>query len=223
MFEKITLALHVIAGSIALLTGLLAIVLGKKGDKTHRRIGLVFFWAMTTIFVTSWVVFIFLRFVPFLFVISVFSYYLCFAGYRVTKHKKAGTALLIDHAAAWFALVVGIFGIGMGIYIGITQPNQIILAVLSALFGYFTASSGYRDIKLFKQAEYADKMWWWYYHMQSMIGGFIAAFTAFSVQNGYKFMPDEIAWTLWILPAAVGVPLSNMWAKKYQKKFNKTA
>ena len=43
---------HVFAGIMSLLTGIVAMV-SRKGGKPHRRWGRVYMWAMSTIFVTA--------------------------------------------------------------------------------------------------------------------------------------------------------------------------
>jgi uncharacterized membrane protein len=223
LIEKLIIGTHIVAGSISLLTGLLAIILGKKGDNTHKKIGIVFFYAMLVVFLSSWIVFVFIRPNVFLFVISVFSFYLCFSGYFVLKRKKIGLEKWYDIAAAWFALIIGALGIIYGA-IYLYQKMNFIMAGLVIGFSYFTFSFGLRDVRFYmKPPQQLDKMWWWYYHMQSMIGGFIAAFTAFAVQNADKVLPNNMSWIMWVLPAAVGVPLSSWWANKYRKKFNKSA
>lgn len=220
MFEKIIIGSHATAGALSLLTGFLAIILSKKGDNTHKKIGIVFFYAMFWVFLSSWIIFIFIRTNAFLFIISVFSFYLCFSGYFVLKRKKIGIYNWYDMLAAIIAVAVGLGGFGYGIYV-IAKTQNFIAAGLIIAFSYFTFASGLRDIKLYKNPpQELDKMWWWYYHMQSMIGGFIAAFTAFGVQNAHKILPNDIVWMMWVLPAAIGVPLSSWWAKKYEKKFN---
>jgi uncharacterized membrane protein len=45
MVFKLLLYTHIIAGSIGLLTGTLVMIL-KKGDAIHRRIGSIFYYAM---------------------------------------------------------------------------------------------------------------------------------------------------------------------------------
>jgi uncharacterized membrane protein len=221
LFEKILIGSHATAGAISLLTGLLAIVLSKKGDNTHKKIGIVFFYAMLWVFLSSWLIFIFLRANAFLFIISVFSFYLTFSGYFILKRKKIGMEKWYDIAAAWFALVVGALGVIYGA-IYLYQKMNFVMAGLMIGFSYFTFSFGLRDVKFYsKPPQELDKMWWWYYHMQSMIGGFIAAVTAFGVQNAHKIFPSDLAWAMWVLPAALGVPLSAWWANKYRKKFNK--
>ena len=74
---------------------------------------------------------------------------------------------------------------------------------------------------MFRNPPKADKMWWWYHHMDAMLGSYIAAITAFTVQSGISLAPTwDTAWILWLLPAAIGVPLVNKWIKRYKGKFN---
>ena len=50
-----------------------------------------------------------------------------------------------------------------------------------------------------------------------MMGGYIAATSAFSVVN-FHFLPSLIQW-MW--PTAIGVPIIIYWTAMYKKKFNK--
>ena len=52
---KLLLIVHVVAGTLSLTSGLLAILLRNK-VKIHRSIGKTYFWAMTVVFVTAVIV-----------------------------------------------------------------------------------------------------------------------------------------------------------------------
>ena len=85
-FIKILLFIHVIAGFTSLTTGLIAFTT-QKGGANHRKIGKVYFYAMTTVFVTAIIVSVY-KFIPFLFMIAFLSYYSVFAGVRALKTQK---------------------------------------------------------------------------------------------------------------------------------------
>ena len=64
---------------------------------------------------------------------------------------------------------------------------------------------------------------WMYEHLGAMIGAGIAFHTAFAVFGINRLVSLRIDGALavvpWILPAAIGIPASVIWARHYQKKF----
>ncbi|MCE7995017.1 MAG: hypothetical protein HEP71_23770 [Roseivirga sp.] len=218
--EQILIISHVVAGILSLITGLLAVFLGKKGGKLHRQVGKIFFWSMFWIFASAILIVSFVRFSPFLLVIAVFSFYMAFAGVRVLTIKKTMKAAPIDWAAAVITMGFGIAMLIMGVNYQLGSAWSSVLGYLCLFFGFFTAQTGWVNFKTFKNLEKAEKMWWWLAHMGSMVGSFIASITAFLVQNGRIFnLPNELGWVPWILPALIGVPLSAYYGNKYRRQF----
>jgi len=87
VIHKINIAVHIAAGSSALIVGLMALIV-KKGKKLHRLTGRLFLILMTIVILTGLIgVFVFGR-NTFLLVITVLSGYLAFSGYRVIKSKS---------------------------------------------------------------------------------------------------------------------------------------
>jgi uncharacterized membrane protein len=87
VIHKINIAVHITAGSSALIVGLMALIV-KKGKKLHRLTGRLFLILMTIVILTGLIgVFVFGR-NTFLLVITVLSGYLAFSGYRVIKSKS---------------------------------------------------------------------------------------------------------------------------------------
>ncbi len=84
-------------------------------------------------------------------------------------------------------------------------------------FGVGLGLSAITDIRSFLQPS-TDRNWWWYYHISRMSGSYIAAVTAFTVQNVTQHMPAELAWLPWMLPAAVGSPLIARAVRRYREK-----
>ncbi len=214
---KSSLIIHIAAGITALLVAPIAMAV-KKGGKAHARWGLIFFWTMTVIFVTA----LFLstvKWIPFLLMIAVFSYYSVFSAYRwkFLKHLYNGKDQL--RWFDWAALIInGLFNIAFvswGLYL-IIQGVSSAFPYLAIGFGFFGFRMSLRNYKLFKKKHNATT--WLFEHLGGMVGGFIATVTAFSAQI-LTFLPDFIQWA-W--PAMIGVPLINYWSRLYKKKF-KTA
>src|SRR6478672_11684295 len=106
---KIALIIHIISGSIALITGFIS-MLTTKGGKRHRLSGKIFFFAMTGVFITATFISIGKQ-LAFLFMVGFFSYYLACAGYRRTRLKKLHLKqkpLIIDWAVSLIGIIAGL-------------------------------------------------------------------------------------------------------------------
>lgn len=82
---NVLLVLHIIAGSTALICGLLAII-SAKGGVLHRRSGRVFFWSMVAVSLSA----LFIASIHsnvFLFQIGLFSLYMVHGGSRAVHNK----------------------------------------------------------------------------------------------------------------------------------------
>lgn len=146
----------------------------------------------------------FYRFSAFLMVISVLTFYASFTGVRVLRRKAIGSEKWYD----WMvAILTALFGIGLVGYSGylVIVTEKYILALLCGLFGFFTFQSGLQDWIFYIRKKSKDKSWWLTQHISAMGGSYIAAVTAFAVQNPNLFMPgSSYQWLLWILPAIIG-------------------
>src|ERR1700712_4537222 len=95
--------IHVVAGSIALLLGIIALTTN-KGGKTHRKSGNIFLLLMILVIMTGLTgVFVFGR-NTFLLVITILSGYFGFSGYRVLQ-TKSNKPVLLDILVAIVSLV----------------------------------------------------------------------------------------------------------------------
>lgn len=220
VLDKLLIWSHILAGALVLLSGLAAMVIRPKGGRWHRIIGKVYFYGMLCIVASAVGIMVLFRFNLFLLVIAVFSFYMSFTGYRVLKRKKPGQQTWVDWMAAIVALLSGagllLIGIKSLVFKG---PHP--MFILCIIFGLMTAVSGWGDIRVFRRKEVSERMWWWYHHMQAMIGSYIAAFSAFVVQNGDRFLPDfQYGWLFWLAPTIVGTPAIMLWLRHYRQKFD---
>src|SRR5262249_51709075 len=86
LFVQILRWVHISSGFAAFFIAPVAL-LTVKGGPAHRRWGKIYFWAMVVSTMTALVVALY-RPVYFLALVSVFSFYLAFRGYRVLKRKR---------------------------------------------------------------------------------------------------------------------------------------
>jgi len=208
---------HIAAGVMALISGILPMV-SKKGGKLHRITGKLFFWSMFWVFVSSIISFFFFRGNFFLLVIGIFSFHMCFTGYRVLYRKQPGDETWVDWAGAIITVLAGIGVEIYGIYLFQKHGSQPIV-ILSIIFGFFTVKNGYSDIKMFRMEEMDSKMWWFYHHINAFCGAFIAALTAFLVNAVSRHLTGQLVWMIGLLPILLAAPGIAFWIRYYKKKF----
>jgi uncharacterized membrane protein len=211
---RLTLWIHVLAGTVALVVAPIALVT-VKGGPTHRRWGKVYFWAMALVAATAIVVGLW-RSILFLVLTAVFSFYAALSGYRVLSLKRphlGDRAKALDWVAAGLTLAASAFLVILGIAKPTPRFQQ--LSTVAIVFGGIGLSFAGLDVWRFLSPP-ADKRAWWYKHMANMIGSYIAAVTAFSVVN-FHSLPPTVRW-LW--PTMVGTPLIAIWITYYKRRFN---
>ena len=210
--------LHIAAGFAALIFAPIAMAV-QKGGKAHRLWGKVYFWAMFAIFVTALALLVF-RPNIFLFIISIFSFYSAFSGYRGLFRKRGGASWL-----DWFGGMTALLA-GLAFFVWGSLPllnlmdaqAPIAFHVMGIAFGVVIVMDARSDIRSFIRLP-TDKNWWWYYHMSRMIGSYIAAVTAFLVQNVGSRMPADLSWIVWVAPGLIGGTLIGRWVRHYRTKF----
>ena len=199
----ILLSIHILAGSVALVSAALALS-SEKGKKFHILIGKAYFWSMAIIFLTALPLSTITSNV-FLFLISIFSFYLAFSGMRFAKNRK-GVPTRIDLIAVNFMLLSGVGMWILAIIFFIDSDSQFITLIV---FGFLALFLGYGDFQTFKNQtaigkERIAK------HLTNMMGGTIAVVTAVLVVNP----PANPEWVWWILPTFLITPVIFWWNKK---------
>ena len=187
--HKLNIIVHVTAGSLALIVGLVAIVV-KKNSRLHRRAGRVFLWLMSVVILTGLIgVFIFGR-NTFLLVITVMSGYLAFSGYRAIRLKSNHFNFLNIFVSLAALATVSYFlyyfkSIGM-----IWSP-----VIIYSTVGYLFLIVGYDLIRYFIPSKaYANL--WIHEHILKMVSAFTGLLSAFSgtvfpqYQPYSQFMPS---------------------------------
>ncbi len=192
---------HVAFGFTALGTGVTAIIM-KKGSKHHNRSGLLYFYAIMGVVLTSFVIAI-VRENQFFFHLSFFVLYLTYSGYRSIQNKSLLPSKL--DWAIW--LIGGVNGLAM-IYT---------MSAVMIVFGVITMLNVYQDVRLFYTAMKGEKLpksAWLVRHVGMMMGSYIGTVTAFLVNN---FTYGPAPWLLWLLPTAILVPVIFYWTNRVRK------
>ena len=213
---KIIVFTHIISGVLALVVAPVALLV-KKGGYYHRLWGKAFFWSMTGVFITA-VILSLHKWIPFLLMIGVFSYYSVVTGYRSLYHKqwhKVRGVSWVDWLALTIAGLFNLWFVGWGIY-HIARGSWGFFAWLALGFGIAGLITVYSNGKSFLIPP-RDAKRWFYEHIGAMMGGYIATVTAFSTQV-MLFMPG--VWR-WIWPTLIGVPLIALVNRYYRRKFSR--
>jgi uncharacterized membrane protein len=213
-FIKIFVFLHVFAGCSALITGALAMIYKSQTPK-HRIAGKVYFWSMTFIFVSGLFLAVYRNSLFFIF-ISFFVYHALITAYRALKLKnlhKGQQPERIDWAIEIIAGVANFcfllfsaywYSKGMGGY-----------ALIPLVFGTMGLRSVYNNVKRFRNCP-NDPTHWLQTHISGMIGSYIGAITAFTVnQSAHIPLPNLV---LWLGPTAILTPFIILEIRKVKKK-----
>ena len=87
------------------------------------------------------------------------------------------------------------------------------MGIVLAVFGSIGLSGVWQDIRYYRGLQ-KEKMYWLSVHIGRMVGGFIAATTAFLV-NTTQYLPAIPSFIYWLLPTVILVPLIGKWNRKY--------
>jgi len=214
---------HIIAGIASLTSGMIAMMARKKGGKLHNSAGVVFYWSMFFLFVTS-ILFVVLyptvvRYQFFL-GIGIVSFYPCYSGDRILKMKKSINPKWNDWTALALILTSGIAMIVYGLYLQFYAGSVVILFYI---FGALSMAQGIGDLLRFNGKREFGRMGWFFGHASKMIGAYSAAVTAFCVNILPRYMPKDTSMFImiatWVGPGIIFIFVSKYFVRKYKMKF----
>lgn len=208
---KSLLLVHVVAGSIGLLTGTF-ILFRPKGDKWHQLIGKFFAYGMLLSALVS-LIMSSIHYNLFLFIVGVFTIYLVGTGLRYMKLKnlqKGQKPKPIDWLLFGLMFLFSVLFLFYGSFL-IVKANNFGWVLIS--FGSISSLMLKADWQTFKGIKIKHKNYWLLLHLQRMTGAYIASLTAFIVVNNH-YLPNVLAW---LLPTIVVTPLIVIWSRKYSR------
>jgi hypothetical protein len=215
LWMKVFLGVHIAAGASSFLLAPVALAT-PKGGKQHKRWGMVYLWSMGVVASTALPMALY-RPVLFLALVAVFSFYLAFAGFRVTRLKELardGDARPIDWIAAVVCFTASACLAGFGAF----HPAWVQgMGIVSIVFGFIGMQAAAAEMWKFVRKP-KEKMFWWYTHLGNMIASYIAAWTAFSVTTLSSIF-HHAGMILWLWPTFVGVPAIALTTAYYKRKF----
>lgn len=212
---QIILFLHILAGTIALISGGISFSV-KKSRGWHTRSGSFFYFSM--LFVgTSALLMCLLKFNPFLFIVGLFSLYMTITGYRSMKLRSMKTAD-INKKADWWIWGISLAGLISFLFLSrnITMGG---LTPVLWVFSFILATMLLSDFRALRAPERLNKGKLLKKHISRMGGAYIATLTAFLVTN----IQTEPAYIAWLLPTAVGTPAIIYFQFKFSPKKKKVA
>lgn len=198
----VMLWVHIMAGTLALIGGMVAIVT-RKGARLHRRSGIVYVLCMIVVGVTALVMSI-IRPNPFLFAVAIFSAAMALSGWLPARgdnlqlSKMVGIASIV---AATLLGTVGMWWVIAGDMFGIT----------AIVFGLISARFGWQDVRRTTERNRQQRI---IAHVSAMGGAFIATVSAISAVN-LDMLPPLVRW-LW--PTVIGTPLIFLGIRSYLQR-----
>ena len=208
------LVLHIGGGTVALLSGLVA-MFTKKGSSIHRLAGRIYFWSMTAVFTGALVVSIAHQ-NYFLLMVGFFSYYMTVRGYRILSLKSMHQGQSVAGVDYIIMFLAGLFIISLLIFGCVWLVHGQAMGAVAVTFGLIGCGFLWLDVRRFWNPP-ADRMHWWYGHINSMGGSYISAITAFIVVN---IQLPQFQWVLWVLPSLIGSLIIGRTIRRYRAKFS---
>lgn len=200
--------IHILSGAIAMFSGIAALFLSPK-VKTHRPLGKIFAYAMTSVFVTALYMAI-TKGIDFLLCIAILSFFSVIIGVRSLKFLKGAQPGAFDWIAVIGIIAAGSFLVIKGSLAGITNFHAGVVLYLTfgsamVFYGFMIAS------ELIRTKPRAAK--WFRLHQSNMGAALIATLTAFCTTVLHE-LPSI---TEWILPSIIFSPLLSYYIRKSRK------
>lgn len=244
LFYQYILFVHIAAG-VAALVAFFIPLLSKKGAAVHRRSGMIFVNAMKGIAISGAVMAVMLFVMPldimtavqlaevaelepqqvilqnrfngiFLGYLSVIVYVGMVYGTQVLKVR--GQRQRLSTRGYWLLWMSPAVASAALLWVGISYGK--LLYQILAVIGFSNSLGYWRYLSRVSVA----KNTWLLEHINAMIGGGIACFTAFAVVGGNRLFSqwltsDGLRMLPWILPTAIGVPAILFLVRYYGKKY----
>ena len=207
MIFQPVLALHITAGLLAVLAGLLPIF-SRKGSRAHRILGWIFTGLMAVLLVCAWVMTA-LRFNPYFAALTATATITLFSGVRVLKRKRPDLRRADRVRAIDWILTLLVVGVGLWVLVMILRGQTGSRTAVCAALVYGALTYGGWDLWRFLRPTawpfFPDL--WTYEHLVKMLSAYGAVMSAFS-GNFLTFLPNP--WSqLW--PTLVFQSLALIW------------
>ncbi len=199
-----TLYLHIASGYLALAIGSI-ILLRKKGNGQHKKMGIVFYLAMNAVVVSALILSL-LKWNLFLLHVAIFVAYQNIAGRRSITDKTLNPRT-IDY--------IILLSAALNAFFMFKSLNGVLI-----VFGSISSFLVINDLRIYynlRKENPLPKMTWLRRHIGMTMGAYIGAFTAFLTVNVHFVRPE---WIVWIGPTVLFVPLMAYLTNKYTKSIS---
>jgi hypothetical protein len=182
MIHHVNLGIHILAGTVAMIIGLLAIIYNRR-VATHKKLGRYFIYLLVIVVATGFIGFLFFRNDPFLLMLTLIAGYVGYAGYRNIQLREA-RANIWDALIALSTLSIALVYTWQLSQSQVLWNSSVILSTVIAL----ALVTVYDLVKYFFFHSYL-KGWWVYEHIYKMISAFSAMVSAFAGNTLRGFHP----------------------------------
>ncbi|MBT5263778.1 MAG: hypothetical protein HOL85_03030 [Rhodospirillaceae bacterium] len=197
LVDQAIILAHIGAGSLALLTALLALV-AAKGSRLHRLAGRSHVIVMFLVFASAtWLAMEAPR--PALLMLGVLAFYLTLSGWRSLHLKRPPKGPFdpmrpdaLDKGAVQFTSIAGGATVAMAFVNYRSDPTTSIIMGVLGVLGIVIAL---RDMRRFR-SQHLEPNDWLLRHMTRMSAGLALALTAIAVVN----LPDQPLIVRWLVP-----------------------
>lgn len=199
---------HVFAGVLSLVSGMMIFVMA-KGTRFHVRVGQLYFLAMLLVFLTSVWVSIY-KGNWFLLLVGIFSFYLVQSGIELNKFRKQR---IVSFWNKLRVIIAGIAFLTMIVLSILVFQSKMVLSIILLVFGLIGLSLVRMEFIYFilnRPAE--DPRVYFREHIGRMTGSYIAAVTAFLVNNVHGMHPLLI----WLGPTLIGFAVIRYFDRSYR-------
>lgn len=204
----ILVTVHAIAGSIVLLTAVIAILTKIAGisHKWHIYSGIPFTYAMGAIFLTGMPMAA-IRKDIFTGMIGIFTIYFVIMGWRFARNRR-GTPTRFDWAMVSIMLIAGAAMVATGLYsmLSLKEPTALVIVI----FGAIGLVNAWEDLGVLRAGGATGKQRI-SLHLNRMLPATIAAVTAFLVLNMRGVEP---AFVVWLAPTFILTPIIFWWDRR---------
>lgn len=198
----VMLWVHIVAGTIALVGGVVAMVT-RKGSRLHRRSGIVYVLCMIVVGVSALIMST-IRPNPFLFAVAIFSAAMALSGWLPARGDNMQYGRVIGGASIAAAVLL----LGVGIWWVIAGD---MFGIAAIVFGLISTRFGWQDIRRTTERNRQQRI---IAHVSAMGGAFIATVSAISAVN-LDMLPPLVRW-LW--PTIIGTPLIFLGIRSYLQR-----
>lgn len=213
---NVFIVLHLISGSIALMSGGLNIF-RQKGNRNHKKMGKTFFVSMIFVGISSLVI-SYLCPNYFLFIVGILILYMVLSGQFYLKYKtrRSLSVNFMGWSMPLLMLFAGLVFVDSGILMLLKSDSNGFTYMFLGLLGLVFVK---QDFKNFRNKS-KIKNYWLIAHLQRMTGSFVTTLTALLIVT-LKYFSNSVPNILfWLIPAVIFTPLIIYWSGKYEVRKN---